>query len=171
MRFDTILPNLGPGDLKVGDPAAHPGLFERGECHGHLHLRGYADYRLWTPSGYARWRDLRAANPDVCTDDLLGSHASLQNEMVAGHKQGFCVIDIEDVCRTGVPWHYGDCDLNQGISTGWSDIYDAGLEGQWIDITGLPSGNYVFEVEVNPLRLVVETNYINNAAAKVVTVP
>ena len=35
-----------------------------------------------------------------------------------------------------------DCTY-QGISAGCSDVYDAALQCQWIDITGIPNGRYV----------------------------
>ena len=171
ISFASILPNLGPGDLSIGRPIDHLGLFEYQVCHDHYHLRGYSAYRLWTPAGYARWTQLRAANPDVCSSDLLAAHAPVAREMVAGRKQGFCVIDVEEVCPAGRPWRYDSCDLNQGISVGWSDIYSAFTEGQWIDITDLAAGTYILEIEVNPLRLVTETSYLDNVAAKVVDIP
>lgn len=57
--------------------------------------------------------------------------------------------------------------LRTGISVGWADIYDTSVPGQYIDVTGLPSGQYVLEVEVNPERTLVESDYSNN----IVTVP
>ena len=169
--FDSILPNLGPGDLAVGRPMDHLGLFEYQACHDHYHLRGYAAYRLWTPTGYSTWTQLRAANPDICSSDLLAAHLPVAREMIAGRKEGFCLVDVEEVCPAGRPHRYSDCDLNQGISAGWSDIYTAFTEGQWVDITNTAPGTYIFEIEVNPLRMVTETNYMDNIAAKVVTIP
>ncbi|HXU13360.1 MAG TPA: lysyl oxidase family protein [Candidatus Binatia bacterium] len=171
ISFDSILPNLGPGDLAVGRPIDHLGLFQFQPCHGHYHLRGYAGYRLWAPEAYADWVQLRAANPGVCSSDLLAAHPPAARAMIAGRKEGFCVVDVEEVCQAGRPYRYDDCDLNQGISAGWSDIYTAFTEGQWIDITDVVPGTYVLEIEVNPLRLVTETNYVDNIAAKVVTIP
>jgi hypothetical protein len=171
LYFDTEFVNAGPGDMIVGGPALHPGAFEFSECHGHHHLRGYADSRLWTPEGFARWQDLKRRNPDVCTPDLLEAHAAVAAEMVAGHKVGFCVVDIERVCGGRPTYRFGDCDVDQGISAGWADIYTAGIPGQWIAIDGLAPGRYVYEVEINPLRITAERDYLNNTLTTVVTIP
>jgi hypothetical protein len=50
---------------------------------------------------------------------------------------------------------------------GWADIYDSGLPGQWIDVTGVAPGNYTLEVTVNPDHILDEDDYTNNT----VTVP
>ena len=57
--------------------------------------------------------------------------------------------------------------LRTGISVGWADVYDTSVPGQYIDVTGLPAGQYTLEVEVNPERTLIESNYANN----VVSVP
>ena len=41
-----------------------------------------------------------------------------------------------------------DCDF-QGISQGWSDSYGSGLDCQWVDITGVPEGDYLLEIRIN----------------------
>jgi hypothetical protein len=65
-------------------------------------------------------------------------------EIPIGFKNGFCVIDIG--CTSGSP-QYG-CS-NMGISAGCYDIYSSGLECQWIDVTDVPDGRYVFVTRVN----------------------
>jgi hypothetical protein len=70
------------------------------------------------------------------------------------------------------------CDF-QGIRAGFVDTYDAHLAGQWIDVTDVPEGDYIFRVTINPNRIqqvtVVdqdgnqrtipfETNFDNNVA-------
>lgn len=171
MSFDTYLPNLGAGDLLMGGPSKYPNLFEYATCHGHYHMKSYAAYRLWTLDGYARWRDLRKSNPDICSEDLLTSHKPLAREMIQGRKTGFCLADVEEVCGRGIPSLNFDCGENQGLTAGWTDIYGFLTESQWIDITDVAPGQYVFETEVNPLRIIMESNYLDNAVAKIITVP
>jgi len=65
-------------------------------------------------------------------------------EIPIGFKNGFCVIDLG--CTTGTP-QYG-CG-NMGITAGCHDIYSSGLECQWIDVTDVPDGRYVFVTRVN----------------------
>ncbi|MEN0004202.1 MAG: lysyl oxidase family protein [Bacteroidota bacterium] len=61
-----------------------------------------------------------------------------------GYKNGFCVIDLG--CTTGSAQF--SCG-NMGISAGCYDEYWAELECQWIDVTDIPDGNYVFVTRVN----------------------
>jgi len=61
-------------------------------------------------------------------------------EIPIGVKNGFCVMDLE--CSGGGIGQYG-CS-NMGISKGCGDIYDAGLDCQFIDITNVDTGLYTF---------------------------
>src|SRR2546423_9168833 len=48
VRFTVTTPNIGTGDLVVGDPNVHvaldDGLFEFASCHNHYHFKHYALY-------------------------------------------------------------------------------------------------------------------------------
>jgi hypothetical protein len=100
--------------------------------------------------------------------------------MVSGHKQGFCVIDVYPSnlpCNYPLdPPKYDFCEetrrrpASQGLSVCWNDEYYFGYDGQWVDITGLPAGEYVLENEVNAERFFVEADYSNNAASVQVTI-
>ena len=176
--FATQTNNRGPGALILGNPADHPDWFELATCHGHYHIKDYADYRLWTTAGYAQWKALRAANPEACAADVLAANPSLQSQLVRGNKLGLCFFDVvmmgqisgsSELCPgTFDPETYFDCDF-AGLSVCWADIYEPGLfgvvDGQWIDITGLPDGQYVLENESNANRLITETDYSNNSSA------
>jgi hypothetical protein len=85
--------------------------------------------------------------------------------MQIGFKNGFCVLDLE--CSGGGQAKFG-CS-NMGITAGCGDIYNAGLDCQWIDITDIDTGNYTLVVRVNwdqsPDRLGhYEKTYDNNWA-------
>jgi hypothetical protein len=66
---------------------------------------------------------------------------------------------------------FQNCAHNQGISRGWADEYGFGLDGQWVDITGVPAGHYVLEAEVNPAHFYREMDYANNSGAVLVAIP
>lgn len=124
LRFSTVILNGGNGDLVIGNPLdpsnPYHDLFIYSPCHGHYHIRGFTDYRLL---------------------NLDGSTAAV------GHKQAFCLRD--DLHYTNdVPSHGYTC-ANQGITSGWADLYYKQLSGQWIDITGIPEGDYIVHVEIN----------------------
>jgi hypothetical protein len=129
LRFDTVIINAGDGDLALGDPTdpdnpyVQAGVFEFSPCHGHYHMSGFADYQLLTPGG-------GVAAP--------------------GHKQAFCFISTlkysNDLNGQDKPSY--TCG-NQGIALGYGDWYYKQLSGQWIDITGVPAGDYVVRVTIN----------------------
>jgi hypothetical protein len=168
LLFTSNTPNLGPGALVIGNPDDHPEWFEQDTCHGHSHFREYADYRLWTPEGHRQWLALRQANPAVCSRDLLVANPELLDQLLEGHKQGFCVIDLYP---SSVPCHnppdpprYTSCS-DQGLGVCWADEYHWALSGQWIDVTGVGRGDYILEVEVNAERFFQEADYSNNSAS------
>jgi hypothetical protein len=151
MRFDVQTPNLGTADLYLGNPVNNP-LFVYSPCHGHYHLEGYALYELL---------------------NLNGTTVVVNGRGVIGHKQAFCLLDYAQVNPAAGPPKY-TC-TNQGISVGWSDVYDASLDCQWIDVTGVPAGNYLLRVTINGgangPHVFAESNYNDNTATVPVTVP
>jgi len=68
------------------------------------------------------------------------------NIIPIGYKNGFCLMDTE--CPSVDMYKY-DC-LTQGISAGCYDVYDSSLPCQWLDITDIPSGEYILLARVNP---------------------
>jgi hypothetical protein len=144
LRFDTIVVNRGSVDLVVGDPAApEPPFtasdFELSPCHGHHHFLGFATYELRDAAGR-----------------LVGF----------GHKQSFCMTDSRRY--TGNRPRKFDCHF-QGITAGWADRYGAELDGQWVDVTDVPPGEYVLVVTVNPDGALPEID--GGGAPNVVRVP
>jgi Lysyl oxidase len=128
LRFDTVIINAGDGDLVVGDPTDPSGPyydnFEFAACHGHYHNQGFSDYVLLRPDG-------TVAAP--------------------GHKQAFCLEDNLRYTNTAKR-QFVTCGY-QGLSSGYGDWYFKQLSGQWIDITGVPEGDYVVRVAVNAIGL------------------
>lgn len=139
LRFSTHIYNIGNTDYYIGSPSQNPGQFNTVNCHNHAHYEGYASYKLFSVSGV---------------------------EIPIGFKNGFCVLDLECWSGGGTP-QYG-CS-NMGISKQCGDIYDAGLDCQFIDITDVDTGLYTFVNTTNwdqsPDALGRhELNYMNNWA-------
>lgn len=128
LRFDTVVMNRGGGDLVVGDrsdpnnPYAKYFVFH--QCHGHYHIKDFSIYELLTADGSA--------------------------PVTAGTKQGFCFEDSFKYDDGGKSHGY-DCGY-QGITAGWGDWYYKQLVGQWIDITGIPEGDYMVRVTLNNIN-------------------
>ncbi|MEN0020297.1 MAG: lysyl oxidase family protein, partial [Planctomycetota bacterium] len=93
-----------------------------------------------------------------------------------GAKTSFCIIDLEVHDNTlpnfAVRSEFNSCgSIIQGLSVGWIDIYGKYLDGQWIDITNVPPGEYWLESVVDPDDHFVESDETNNAAYVKVTIP
>lgn len=123
------------------------------ETHRHWHLLGFESYELRTLDGRAIGRD---------------------------HKTGFCLGDRYDAeAQTRIPgepseaiWTQecgrGQSDrlrIREGLSPGYGDDYVPLIEGQYVEVTGLPPGRYVLVHRVNPRRDLRESNYANDAAS------
>ena len=124
LRFDTVVMNRGGGDIVVGDRSEpdnpYAPFFVFHSCHGHYHIRDFSIYEL----------------------------VSLDGAIVkAATKQGFCFEDSFKYEDGGKSNGY-DCHF-QGITAGWGDWYYKQLVGQWIDITGIPAGDYIVRVRLN----------------------
>lgn len=116
-------------------------LFHFHECHGHYHFEEFADYRLVGPNGI----------------------------VATGNKASFC---LQDTYRFGSGRGKARFTCSdQGIQAGWADVYGPHLDCQYVDVTDVPPGNYVLEIEVNPSGLLVESDYSNNVASVAVVIP
>jgi len=124
LRFETTIINGGDGDLVVGSPTdpnnPYHSVFIFSPCHMHYHIIGFADYKLLRQDG---------------------------STAAAGHKQAFCLEDIYKYANDNKSSGYA-C-ASQGITSGWADSYYKQLSGQWIDITGVPAGDYIVHIEIN----------------------
>jgi len=152
LRFATHTINVGTADLVIGSPTTSPNDFAFAMCHAHFHYTGYVEYRLLDMQGQA---------------------------VTTGFKAGFCIEDTIRTMDPGAPVlarffcdpMMGTLQGVQGIQKGWSDLYQASLDCQWVDVTRVPAGDYTLEIEVNPPpRRFVEASYDNNIARIAVTV-
>ncbi len=175
VTFPTVISNFGPGAITLGNPLDHPEWFDLQTCHGHPHIKEYADYRLWTVAGYQRWKALRAASPEACAQQIFNANSDLEAELVRGAKRGFCLYDViahavlstVPCPATPDPQTYFGCDYS-GLSVCWADIYEpipGYIDGQSINVSDVPDGDYVLENEANARHFFTEKDYFNNSAA------
>lgn len=146
LRFDTVVMNSGDGDLVVGDRSdpnnPFADAFEFAPCHGHFHIRDFSVYEL------------------LSLDRTV---------VISGHKQGFCFED--SLKYDGGKANGFNCAF-QGITSGWGDWYFKQLTGQWIDITGVPEGDYIVRVRINTAGTFDEgTNRYTNALETSIHIP
>lgn len=121
------------------------GTFIYHPTHGHIHFEDFAQAFL----------------------RVRGVGNTVGASVATGLKTSFCLIDINryDSSAPNSPAQpvYQSCgSIMQGISPGWNDVYSSGLDGQFIDITGVPDGNYWLEVVADPANHILESNESNN---------
>ena len=117
-------------------------LFHTG--HNHWHLDSFALYELWS----------------------LRSDGMLDQVVAASDKVSYC---LRDISRSSAAWEvsragFTSCSpTRQGISIGWTDVYQYYLAGQSIDITGVPDGTYALRSTADPENLIHESDETNNS--------
>jgi hypothetical protein len=126
------------------------GTFVYHPAHSHFHFNDYALYRL---------EPINAPG---------GSPKS-------GAKTTFCVMDTNmvDTSLPGAPQNavYTTCGTTrQGMSVGWADTYGYLLEGQSINITGNPSGDYCLSIQIDPKARLLESDDTDNVASSLLRI-
>ena len=147
---------------------------------GHVDVRSRATLRFadvgeyfggsyWKVHELARF-ELRRATPG----------GRLGHIVRVGPKLNYCLRDLERTRpgrRSPDNPHYPGCNQNPyqhrvtlGTSVGWSDIYPADYDKQWIDVTGL-RGCFAFTMTVDPQHLLFESNEHDNTSQRLVHLP
>lgn len=182
LRFDQIIANFGAGpfELRYGietvattqelrqrvyrsDSTFRDRFADKYEfhvAHAHFHYKSFGLTRLWASDQGGR---------------RLGRDA-----LRSGRKNGFCVIDVENLwagrsdsideaqykdphCQVPSSFDGAAVEMVQGISRGWADIYGLQLEGQYVEITGIPDGFYLLQTIADPDDTVLENSNRDNS--------
>jgi hypothetical protein len=194
MRFDQVLANEGEGPLEIRfQPVEAPapkqtgpilqrvynsdgtyaerqgGTWEFHATHSHYHYTGFALSRLYTVDASGK----RGAAPVRSRRHRLGQIGALSG---TARKVSFCLVDVEIdrwAKKGDAPRGYSADDclapkdgyMVQGLSAGWSDVYDWFLPDQYLDVFGLADGLYLLETVADPDNTLQETNETNNCGA------
>ena len=182
LRFDGIVANVGDGAFEVtyrvdaseslasayqriyDGVGGHTDLFStRSEfhpTHAHFHIKDFYVARLWRATERGR---VRGSEP-----------------VARGDKNGFCPEDGEPFDPDNPAERerqyacFGETDRFEpggqvvGISAGWTDIYAAYLPDQFVEISGVPDGYYVLEIEIDPNDVFEESDETNNIVCSLV---
>ncbi len=55
--------------------------------------------------------------------------------------------------------------FKQGMSVGWTDEYNWFLPGQFVEVSGVPDGDYILDTTVDPTGRLIERDTANNCGA------
>ncbi|HVY79167.1 MAG TPA: lysyl oxidase family protein [Solirubrobacterales bacterium] len=147
---------------------------------GHLDVPSRATLRFTDVGAYfggSYWKVHQLARFELWSVD--GSDRPLRRLRV-GPKLNYCLRDLERTRpgkRSPEFWHYPGCNqdpyihhVTLGTSVGWSDIYPAPYDKQWIDVAGL-RGCFAFVMVVDPENLLYESNENDNSSRRLVHLP
>ena len=122
--------------------------------HNHWHYLGFDHYELRRASDY------KLVAPDQKTGFCLGDRyntdttTQLPAEPAQPVYTSYCGRNQTDLLS-----------VTEGISVGYGDVYFANLEGQFVDVTGVPAGQYYLVHRVNADRSLAESDYSNDSAS------
>jgi len=171
LRFSAEIVNVGSGPFEVRGrrpDTTVAAMTVRQRIHnvdGSKSWRRTAASMFYAGDGHDHWhvKDLERYTIHPVASD---------NELGRGAKTGFCFSDNAAYRTTlaGVPHSpvYQSCGLpsstivTMGLSIGWGDVYGWNLAWQWIDIGGLPAGDYVVRARADPQALFAESDVANN---------
>jgi hypothetical protein len=147
-------------DRAAGSMTYHP-------THGHMHVDDWGIYTLRENNG----------DPDPLNWPIIGTGAKLAFCLMdygsCSTYNGHCLDDLGNVLLNGdfPNWGLGGGQYNcsaieQGISSGYTDIYYQYLDGMWINLPpGLCNGQYWIVVQIDPYNYFLESNENNNVYA------
>jgi pimeloyl-ACP methyl ester carboxylesterase len=170
LRATSSLNSRGSGPVELRGHRAGPNtmsatqrIYRRGG--GHIKVRTGARLGFKSvPGQYRYWKLLNAARFELWSVDSRGRRVK---RVRTGPKLYYCLRDLQRTrVLPGSPRsrHYPACsqdrrkqNLTLGTSVGWSDIYPATYNEQWIDVTGL-HGRYRFVMIADPTDVIYTTN-------------
>ncbi len=172
VRFETAAANLGKGPLEIAyrveppETNAYQVIHRKGgtttdrfavasefhPTHAHFHFEDFYVTRLWKYAGGRK----------------VG-----RKPITSGTKNGFCPEDSGGAQRNYsclASYRMGPSGPEQvvGISSGSYDTYRVHIPDQYLEITDVPDGRYVLEIELDPDDNVAESNERDNRVCVVI---
>ncbi len=150
-------PMLAQQLVRVSDGSirSYPGIgrlrYTPESTHTHWHLLDFQRYELRRADGTLIVRDRKSG---FCLADHYGQAARRVAVFRGPRYLGNCASSEPDVLS-----------VEQGTSSGYTDLYPPHFHGQNLELRGLPAGIYVLVHRANPTERLEELDYGNNAAS------
>ncbi|MEO8273151.1 MAG: lysyl oxidase family protein [Chloroflexota bacterium] len=161
LRFSTLVVNIGAGPLQLSGYDSLDGNATKGDTlhvrqqilqsDGTFRQRNTTATMKWAADGHNHWHIL-----DVQWFKLQNLHGTT---LLKTAKTGFCFLDSYAYGSTKPSRYNGEnfvCQTSpngtvpMGVSVRWGDVYRSSIAYQWIDITGLASGDYFIKIIADP---------------------
>ena len=162
LRFDTVVVNTGPGVFEVigrDDPLDQTNKLRvsqlvQSESGVVAHETGAV--MSYSGDGHNHWH---VENLQHWT--IVNANDAAARVLASGAKTGFCFWDNYRFGSVHPAYYYPGSDrtsacemtadgVPMGLSVGWGDEYPSTIAYQYIDITGLPNGDYTVSVQADP---------------------
>jgi hypothetical protein len=190
LRFDQVLGNIGAGPLDIrfdlpagldpveGQPIPvrqriyrSDGSFQDSPSgdvhfhaiHGHYHFDGFAQSVLWAIDSEGN----RAGAAPVATGNKVSfciATTSINPAYWGQQAFGPDAYPAPD-CLEPYATSGGFDHFKQGMSVGWTDEYNWFLPGQYVEVTGVPDGDYILDTTVDPTARLFEELKTNNCGS------
>jgi hypothetical protein len=167
-RFIGALPNAGDGPLEVRE-VTHPNGVQDVYQRIYDSAGGMSEVLIGSFPGAASIPPRHLWLPGIAQYNLrMVTEGNGVGPIVSSHdKTSMAVVDSAayDEPLPGAPpvrVYDSVADPILGISIGWADVYGTGLPGQWVEATGLASGQYWLEVIADPYNRIQESDEANN---------
>jgi hypothetical protein len=129
------------------------------------------------PGQYRYWKFRDAARFEIWS---VNANGSPDQHLRTGPKFYYCLRDLERTKpsrNSPRHFHYPGCNQNPnlqhdvlGTSVGWSDIYPADYNQQYVNVSGL-RGCYAFYMEADPKNHLRESNENDNSSRTLIRLP
>src|SRR3954453_15173383 len=190
LRFDQVLGNIGTGplDIRFDQPAGTTPVDDEQvpvrqriyrsdgsfrdvasgsviwhAIHQHYHFNGFAQSELWLSDKHGA----RLGSAPVATGDKVSfciATTNINPEYWARRAFGADAYPAPD-CLSPDSTSGGLDHFKQGMSVGWTDEYNWFLPGQYVEVSGIPNGDYVLDTTVDPTDRLIESDKTNNCGS------
>ena len=190
LRFDQVLGNSGAGalDIRFDQPSGVPPVDDQEvttsqriyrsdgsfyhlpagnvhwhAIHQHYHFDGFAQSKLWATDA----QGVRSGASPAATGNKVSfciATTSINPDYWGQQAFGPSSYPAPD-CLEPESSSQGLDHFKQGMAVGWTDEYNWFLPGQYVEVTGVPDGDYILDTTVDPTARLVESDKTNNCGS------